>query len=412
MATVYSGYSGKWRPQGSSVDKHYRARLDYWVSAETDTTITYAAAVYVNINSSVNSDYTGGLNLGGTEYSGGCSTVFGKDTTVLCINTKTKTFNKGVTPTTAYIGASMRSNHSKGSWGGTVSVGVNVGIPAIRYDISYNANGGENPPAAQKKTHDVALVLQTLIPTRTDYDFVEWNTAADGSGTSFAPGDTFEINAITVLYAIWHESFKPPVVENLRAYRVANGQSGYNPNVRSDGTKCYADFDLTNPISGTISQIMFTFGGVDVTVVGTEVTTKYAYSPDNHLPATSKENVIVTLSGSDYLGNPFSYTFATYISTENYVWDAFKGSQNSEEYESFAVGGIARDFSNSNRSSKGNFDIYMDVSIVLNNGVQIVDSGTTITVIKTGSEETDDYLLAKAIADTFDYQTAKEILEV
>lgn len=53
-----------------------------------------------------------------------------------------------------------------------------------------------------------------------------------------------------------------------------------------------------------------------------------------------------------------------------------------------------------------------DVIIELSDGVTITDTGSAISVTKTGTEDTDDYLLAKAIADTFDYATAKEILEV
>ena len=94
---------------------------------------------------------------------------------------------------------------------------------------------------------------------------------------------------------------------------------------------------------------------------------------------------------------------------ENYVWDAFKGTSGSEEYQSFAIGGAARDFGNLNRSSKGNFDIYMDMSIVLND-CTITDSGTALSV--TAGASTDDGKLAQAVINAFDYATAKEILEV
>ncbi len=39
--------------------------------------------------------------------------------------------------------------------------------------------------------------------TRDGYTFDGWNTAADGSGTSYAPTDTFAITGNTVLYAQW-----------------------------------------------------------------------------------------------------------------------------------------------------------------------------------------------------------------
>ena len=76
---------------------------------------------------------------------------------------------------------------------------------------------------------------------------------------------------------------------------------------------------------------------------------------------------------------------------------------------SFAIGGAARDFGNQNRSSKGNFDIYMDMSIVLND-CTITDSGTALSV--TSGASTLDGLLAQSIIDTFSYADAKDILEI
>ena len=40
-------------------------------------------------------------------------------------------------------------------------------------------------------------------PTRVGYNFVGWNTEADGTGTMYQPQDTFTITEDTVLYAIW-----------------------------------------------------------------------------------------------------------------------------------------------------------------------------------------------------------------
>ena len=74
---------------------------------------------------------------------------------------------------------------------------------ADTYTVSYNANGGSGAPAAQTKTYGEGLTLSSTVPTRTNYDFVEWNTASDGTGSSYAPGGTYEGNAALNLYAIW-----------------------------------------------------------------------------------------------------------------------------------------------------------------------------------------------------------------
>lgn len=359
MATVYSAWSKEWLPKDAKAKRRFRARLDYGVNSETDTTIQYWARVYVEINPTLSTDWTGYLRFDSdSTVSASGKTYYKKDKVVRLISTKYKTYTKGTSATTGKISFSVKK--ASGTIAGTtMSSSVNVTIPAKRYDISFNANGGSNPPASQKKVHGTALTLTTGVPTRAGYDFVSWNTAADGSGTSYASGATFSTDAITTLYAQWHLSYVPPKVENIRAYRVANGKSIYNPDVLSTGTKIYAEFKLTNPVSGTVT-VSAKFGTTSQESSGTSGNVKYFYSPDGYLPATSSETVTFTLSVTDYKGNNYTYTYSTFVSKEIYIFDAFKGTSGSTEYQSFALGGSARDFGSSSRSSKGNFDCYMD----------------------------------------------------
>jgi uncharacterized repeat protein (TIGR02543 family) len=87
---------------------------------------------------------------------------------------------------------------------------------AAFYTVTYNANGGTGAPGAQEKEEDVNLVLSNTVPTRDGCTFKGWNTAADGSGDSYAPGDTYTANAALTLYAQWYY----PVTYN------ANGGTG------------------------------------------------------------------------------------------------------------------------------------------------------------------------------------------
>lgn len=359
MATVYSAWSKEWLPKDAKAKRRFRARLDYGVNSETDTTIQYWARVYVEINPTLSTDWTGYLRFDSdSTVSASGKTYYKKDKVVQLVSTKYKTYTKGTSATTGKISFSVKK--ASGTIAGTtMSSSVNVTIPAKRYDISFNANGGSNPPASQKKVHGTALTLTTGVPIRAGYDFVSWNTAADGSGTSYASGATFSTDAITTLYAQWHLSYVPPKVENIRAYRVANGKSIYNPDVLSTGTKIYAEFKLTNPVSGTVT-VSAKFGTTASASSGTSGSIKYFYSSDGHLPATSSETVTFTLSVTDYKNNKYTYTYSTFVSKEIYIFDAFKGTSGSTEYQSFALGGSARDFGSSSRSSKGNFDCYMD----------------------------------------------------
>lgn len=359
MTTAYSAWSKEWLPKDAKAKRRFRARLDYGVNSETDTTIQYWARVYVEINPTLSTNWTGYLRFDSdSTVSASGKTYYKKDKVVQLVSTKYKTYTKGTSATTGKISFSVKK--ASGSIAGTtMSSSVNVTIPAKRYDISFNANGGSNPPASQKKVHGTDLTLSTGVPTRAGYDFVSWNTAADGSGTSYASGATFSTDAITTLYAQWHLSYVPPKVENIRAYRVANGKSGYNPDVLSTGTKIYAEFKLTNPVSGTVT-VSAKFGTTSQASSGTNGSIKYFYSSDGHLPTTSTETVTFTLSVTDYKNNKYTYTYSTFVSKEIYIFDAFKGTSGSTEYQSFALGGSARDFGSSSRSSKGNFDCYMD----------------------------------------------------
>jgi uncharacterized repeat protein (TIGR02543 family) len=81
-----------------------------------------------------------------------------------------------------------------------------VNVTAITYTITFNANGGTNgATTTQTKTHDVALTLTTDKPTRTGYTFAGWNTAQDGTGTSYPSGGSYPAsnNANATLYAKW-----------------------------------------------------------------------------------------------------------------------------------------------------------------------------------------------------------------
>ena len=77
--------------------------------------------------------------------------------------------------------------------------------PAVTYDGNGNTGGtaptDASSPYAQGAT---ATVLgNTAGLTKTNHVFAGWNTAADGSGTSYSVGGTFSIYSPTTLYAQW-----------------------------------------------------------------------------------------------------------------------------------------------------------------------------------------------------------------
>jgi uncharacterized repeat protein (TIGR02543 family) len=120
------------------------------------------------------------------------------------------------------------------------------------YTVTYNGNGntGGTPPVDPSSPYTSGATVTVLGNTgglvKTGHTFAGWNTAADGSGTDYAPAATFTINADTVLFAKWTPN----------TYTVT-----YNGNGNTGGT---APVDPSSP---------YTFGST-VTVLGPGTLTK------------------------------------------------------------------------------------------------------------------------------------------
>jgi uncharacterized repeat protein (TIGR02543 family) len=77
-----------------------------------------------------------------------------------------------------------------------------VGSPTSA--VVFNANGGSGTMSSETESVATALTLNTF--TRTGYTFNDWNTAASGSGTSYANGATYGFTTSITLYAQWTET--------------------------------------------------------------------------------------------------------------------------------------------------------------------------------------------------------------
>ena len=82
---------------------------------------------------------------------------------------------------------------------------------ANEYTVTYNANGGNNPPANQTKVYGVDLKLSTTEPTRPGYKFLGWSTSATATTATYQPGATYKENKAITLYAVWRSMLKPAV---------------------------------------------------------------------------------------------------------------------------------------------------------------------------------------------------------
>ena len=105
-----------------------------------------------------------------------------------------------------------------GAWTYTLTVNASL------YVVTFNANGGSGTMAAESGSSPTALALNAFA--RSGYAFVQWNTAANGSGSNYADGSTFPFSASIALYAQWKvekKGTKPAF--HVVTFR-ANGGSG------------------------------------------------------------------------------------------------------------------------------------------------------------------------------------------
>ena len=169
--------------------------------------------------------------------------------------------------------------------------------------VTFNANGGTGAPAAQTGVATSAIVLTTAAPTRTGFDFTGWNTAEDGSGTSYSAGGSYPANnPSVVLYAQWRSA---ATITSLTAVRCSDNQG------TQDDMGTYADVtcvwenpnsDATisgpiTPVGGSATALTFstTSSGTvytSTTTIGDEVGESGAIDTD------TQYNVTATLSVS------------------------------------------------------------------------------------------------------------------
>jgi uncharacterized repeat protein (TIGR02543 family) len=112
---------------------------------------------------------------------------------------------------------------------------------AQRYTMTYHANGASGTaPTAQTVNEGASITLPGAGGlTNSGKTFNGWNTAANGSGTDYAAGASFTVNADTNFYAQWRsEPVTPPGATLAEKFAYIAGQADdgtvYNIEVTQD----------------------------------------------------------------------------------------------------------------------------------------------------------------------------------
>ncbi len=144
-----------------------------------------------------------------------------------------------------------------GIWGNSSANIFTVGAsrilhyqPTDTFTVTYNANGGSNPPTDSNSPYNDGATVTVLGAggmTWSGYTFSKWNSKADGSGTDYLPGATFTIRNNITLYAKW----------TVKQYTVTFEANGGTP-VPAQQTLDYGS-KVTKPDDP--SKTGYTFGG-------------------------------------------------------------------------------------------------------------------------------------------------------
>lgn len=126
--------------------------------------------------------------------------------------------------------------------------------------ITFDANGGTGSMEAMSVNPGIDNKLTANTFTRENYTFTGWNTAKDGSGTTYADQATVNFSADTTLYAQWTQN---PVITF-----DANGGKG------TMGTQTVKPNEATALTANTFTRADYDFAGWNTAADGTG--TKYA----------------------------------------------------------------------------------------------------------------------------------------
>ncbi len=120
-----------------------------------------------------------------------------------------------LTPGTYTVsGTDSDGSGDTGTWTYTLTV------TGVNQTVIFDAHGGTGTMTPEK--NDLASALTLNAFTRSGYTFVNWNTDADGTGTSYANGATYSFSASITLYAQWKVGKAPTHTVTF----VANGGGG------------------------------------------------------------------------------------------------------------------------------------------------------------------------------------------
>lgn len=128
-----------------------------------------------------------------------------------------------------------------GTYNGTIEGEYSFDIsPKESYSVIYDENGGTGAPSATIKWFGEDLILSSESPTKQGYNFIEWNTKKDGTGTSYNTEAIYNNNAALTLYAQWEPAASIVTLYLPNESGIIEKRRGMMHMYNSSGELCYA----------------------------------------------------------------------------------------------------------------------------------------------------------------------------
>lgn len=189
----------------------------------------------------------------------------------------------------------------QGSGTYTYIKGVEAQLPPYvsQSTITYDANGGSGAPEPQIKEVEVPIALSTTVPVYellVNYHnpinptsvnlyrpFIEWNTAQDGTGTSYNPGDEYSTDASCILYAQWNDAVLNPITLDRQyitvTYNAGTGSTAPTPTQHYRPELGYSTTSGSSTVDYVVGTSYNITTGLDLYPVYGKATVDYASLP-------------------------------------------------------------------------------------------------------------------------------------
>ena len=120
----------------------------------------------------------------------------------------------------------------------------------VTYDGNTNTSGNAPTDASSPYTSSSTVTVLgnsgSPVLAKSGFAFSGWNTEANGSGTSYSEGNTFTINANTILYAQWTETYTV----------TYNGNTNTSGNPPIDGSSPYVSSSTVTVLGNSGSPVL------------------------------------------------------------------------------------------------------------------------------------------------------------